>query len=129
MQLRRQKETRTNGRLRPKAALEEGLARLARDPRPRAFGEEARWRYAYGAALVGLNNELAAERELRTALACATRDWVRGRVHKELGKLADLAGERSRALDEYRIADGFCRADRDADCSEEINRLKKTAYR
>ena len=112
-----------------KAALEEGLARLAQDPRPQAFGEEARWRYAHGAALVGLKNELAAERELRTALACATRDWVRGRAHKELGKLADLAGDRTRALDEYRIADAFCRADRDSDCSEDINRLKKTAFR
>jgi tetratricopeptide (TPR) repeat protein len=112
-----------------KAALEEGLARLGRDPRPRAFGEESRWRYAYGAALVALKQRVPAERELRAALACATRDWVRGRAHKELGKLADLAADRTRALDEYRVAAELCRADRDADCSEEINTLKKTAYR
>jgi tetratricopeptide (TPR) repeat protein len=112
-----------------KAALDEGLARLARDPRPRAFGEESRWRYAYGAALVALKDGLAADPELRAALACATRDWVRGRVHKELGKLADLAGDRPHALDEYRVAGELCRADRDSDCSDEIYRLKKTAYR
>ena len=35
-------------------ALEQGLRKLATDRRPRAFGEEARWRSAYGAALAGL---------------------------------------------------------------------------
>jgi tetratricopeptide (TPR) repeat protein len=37
-------------------ALEQGLRKLADDPRPRAFGEEARWRLAYGAALAGLGS-------------------------------------------------------------------------
>ena len=112
-----------------KAALEDGLARLARDPRPRAFGEDARWKYAYGAALVALKERAAAGRELRAALDAATRDWVRGRIHKELGKLADLAGDRPRALEEYRLADRLCRADRDADCADEVKTLKKTGYR
>ena len=31
-----------------RAALEDGLAKLAADSRPRAFGEEARWRYVHG---------------------------------------------------------------------------------
>ena len=110
-------------------ALEEGLARLSRDPRPRAFGEDARWGYAYGAALVALKNGVAAERELRAALAGATRDWVRGRVHKELGKLADLAGDRPRALDEYRRADRLCRQDHDGDCSDEVKKVMKAGYR
>jgi len=112
-----------------RAALEEGLARAARDPRPRAFGEEARWRYAYGAALVALKDDAAADGELRAALAGATRDWLRGRAHKELGKLADRAGDRTRALDEYRIADRLCRAERDSDCAEEARTLQKTPYR
>ena len=111
------------------ASLEEGLARLSHDPRPRAFGEDARWRYAHGAALVGLGNSAAAERELRAALAGATRDWVRGRVHKELGKLADLAGDRPRALAEYRLADRLCRQDRDGDCSDEVKKVMKAGYR
>jgi tetratricopeptide (TPR) repeat protein len=112
-----------------KTALEEGMARLSRDPRPRAFGEDARWRYTYGAALVALKNGVAADRELRAALAGATRDWVRGNVHKELGKLADLAGDRPRALDEYRLADRLCRQDHDGDCSDEAKTLMKAGYR
>ena len=82
-----------------KTMLEEGLARLAVDARPRAAGEEARWRYTYGAALVTLDDPHAADRELRMALALATRDWLRGRVHKELGKLADRSGNRLAARD------------------------------
>jgi tetratricopeptide (TPR) repeat protein len=37
-----------------RAMLEEGLARLADDPRPRALGEEARWRAAYEESLAAL---------------------------------------------------------------------------
>jgi tetratricopeptide (TPR) repeat protein len=112
-----------------RTALEEGLARLSRDPRPRAQGEDARWRYAYGATLVALKDGGAAEGELRAALAGATRNWLRGRVHKELGKLADLAGDRPRALEEYRRADRLCRQDHDRDCSDEAKRLVKSGYR
>jgi tetratricopeptide (TPR) repeat protein len=108
-----------------KASLEEGLARLSRDGRPRASGEEARWRYAHGATLVALKDVTAAEPELRAALAGATRDWVRGRAHKELGKLADLSGNRSRARDEYRLADRLCRQDHDSECSDEVKRSWK----
>jgi tetratricopeptide (TPR) repeat protein len=108
-----------------KAALEEGLVRLSLDPRPRAFGEDARWRYAYGAALVALKEDAAAERELRAALKGGSREWVRGRVHKELGKLADRAGDHARALEEYREADRLCHADHDADCSDEVKTSRK----
>jgi tetratricopeptide (TPR) repeat protein len=48
--------------------LEEGLAQLAKDPRPKAAGEEARWHYTYGSALVALKDVVPAERELRAAL-------------------------------------------------------------
>ena len=108
-----------------RAVLEQGLTRLSRDGRPRAVGEEARWRYAYGATLVALKDSTPAERELRAALAGAPRDWIRGRAHKELGKLADFSGNRPRALEEYRLADRLCRQDHDSDCSEEVKRLLK----
>lgn len=108
-----------------RAALEEGLRRLSQDLRPRAAGEAARWSYAHGAALVALREVDAAERELRAALAGATRDWVRGRAHRELGKLADLSGNRPGALEAYRLAERFCRQDHDAECSEEVKRLLK----
>jgi len=106
-----------------RAALEEGRARLSRDRRPRALGEEARWRYAYGAALAALQEVQPAERELRAALAGPTRDWVRGRAHKELGRLAALGGNRDVAREEYRLAERLCRADHDSDCSEDVRML------
>lgn len=112
-----------------RAVLEEGLARLSRDTRPRARGEDARWRYTYGATLVALKDDAPAERELRAALDGAARDWVRGRVHKELGKLADLAADRSRALAAYRLADRLCRQDHDSICSDEVKTLMKKGYR
>lgn len=112
-----------------KAVLEEGLALLSRDPRPRAQGEEARWAYAYGASLVAVGETAAATRQLRRALSGAPRDWVQGRIHKELGKLADLAGDRRQALVEYRRADGLCRQGHDSDCASEVKPLMKTAYR
>jgi tetratricopeptide (TPR) repeat protein len=108
-----------------KTMLEEGLARLAVDARPRAAGEEARWRYTYGAALVTLDDPHAADRELRMALALATRDWLRGRVHKELGKLADRSGNRLAARDEYRLADRLCRADHDSECADDLKRVMR----
>jgi tetratricopeptide (TPR) repeat protein len=112
-----------------RTALEEGMTRLSRDMRPRAYGEEARWRYAHGAALVALKDSVAAEAALREALDGATRDWLRGRVHKELGKLADLDGERARALEAYRLAGKLCGQDHDDECAGEVKRLIKTAYR
>lgn len=109
--------------------LEEGLAQLANDPRPRAPGEEGRWRYTYGSALVALKEVQPAERELRVALAGARRNWIRGRVREELGKLADLAGDRPRALDEYHQASRLCREDKDSACADEVKQLLKTPYR
>jgi tetratricopeptide (TPR) repeat protein len=58
-------------------AIEQGLVQLAADPRPRAFGEEARWRYYHGAALVALKEVAAAEHELHAALAGEAQEWVR----------------------------------------------------
>jgi tetratricopeptide (TPR) repeat protein len=115
---------------RPESArltLEEGMARMERDNRRRAAGEEARWRIAYGTALARLHQTQPAERELRAALAGATRDWVRGRAHKELGMLAALAGQHAHARDEYRLADQLCRADHDSDCSREVATLARHA--
>jgi tetratricopeptide (TPR) repeat protein len=109
--------------------LEAGLAKLSRDPRPRAFGEESRWRYQLGAALVASGQADAAGRELRAVLDGEAPEWLRGRAHKELGKLADLAGARSRALEEYRLAARICRAHHDTECATEAAGLIRTRYR
>ena len=108
-----------------KAALEEGLARLARDTRPRALGEEARWRYTYGSALVALNDAPAADRELRAALSAAAHDWLRGRIHKELGTLAERSGHAPLAHAEYRFAERLCRSAHDSGCVDELKRVMK----
>ena len=112
-----------------RTAIESGLARLATDPRPRAPGEEARWRYTHGAVLVALHLIAPAASELRAALSLATRDWLRGRIHLELGKLADLAGDRTIARIEYREAARLCGEDDDAACAREAHALTKRGYR
>jgi tetratricopeptide (TPR) repeat protein len=110
-------------------AVEGGLDRVARDVRPRAFGEEARWRYCHGAALVGLHQAAPAERELRAVLEQDATTWLAGRAHKELGKLADLAGDRARALGAYRLAVRICDQQHDAICSNEAAALIRAGYR
>ena len=112
-----------------RTVIEDGLRQLPHDPRPRAFGEVARWRYCHGAALVGLHQRDLAEGELRLVLQAEAPEWLKGRAHKELGKLADLAGDRRRAVEEYRIADRTCNEHHDAICSRETGALLKSAYR
>ncbi|MEO8258220.1 MAG: tetratricopeptide repeat protein [Acidobacteriota bacterium] len=103
-------------------AIERGLEKLAQDPRPRGFGEEARWRLAHGTALAALGERQPAEQVLRAALTAEARDWIRGRVHNELGTLADLAGDRAGATAQYRIAVALCQADHDPACADEAKR-------
>lgn len=69
--------------------LELGLSKLALDPRPRAFGEEARWRLAYGTALAALDESDAARREFRAALAVPADGWVHERAGQALAKLTE----------------------------------------
>ena len=112
-----------------RVTLEEGLAVLERDSRPRAFGEEARWRCAYAASLVLLGRTDAAGRELRQSLSLEGPAWLRGRVHKELGKVEDLRGNRAVAMEHYREAVRVGKAEHDAASSDEAATLLKTAYR
>ena len=114
---------------RSRVALEAGLARFQRDARRKAPGEEARWRYAYGAALAGVAELAGAKRELTAALPLAIRDWVRGRIHFELGKLADRSGARTQAIAEYREAERLCRLDHDTRCVDDARTLMRKGYR
>lgn len=70
------------------AAIEQGLAKLEADSRPRAFGELARWRYQHGLALAALNRREDAAREYRAALGTEGQAWVKERTNLELSKLA-----------------------------------------
>lgn len=112
-----------------RVAIAEGMDRLSRDSRPRAYGEEARWRYCLGAALVGLRRAEAAARELRTVLETDAPEWLHGRAHKELGKIADLSGDRQRAMTEYRTANRICREQHDSTCADEASALIRREYK
>ena len=112
-----------------RAAIADGMDRLSRDSRPRAHGEEARWWYCHGAALVGLRRTDAAERELRTVLEMDAPEWLHGRARKELGKIADLSGDRQRAITEYRTANQICREQHDSACADEAAVLIGRAYK
>ena len=70
-----------------------------------------------------------ARRALDEALDDPSRDWVQGRIHTELGKLADLAGDRARALDEYRVAVRLCDDGEDDVCVKSAKALMKSGYR
>lgn len=86
------------------ATLSRGLAAFDRDPRPKMPGERALWLYKRGMARVNLDHLTAATADLTAALAADPAGWVGGRIHLELGKVADLSGHRSGALTEYRQA-------------------------
>jgi tetratricopeptide (TPR) repeat protein len=110
-------------------ALTEGLGRFEADSRPRAFGEAARWRYQRGAAFVALRETDAAARDLQVALAAPAPAWIHGRVHLELGKIADVSGDRSAARARYRLAASSCRAGHDNACADAATRLISRAFK
>lgn len=108
--------------------LETGVAMFERDPRPKAFGEAALWYGKRGAALVALGQRARAEADLFRALAAEGHPWARGRCHLELGKLADLAGDRTAAVAAYRRAAVMCGGDRDPIGVAEAEQLLAQPY-
>ena len=106
--------------------LNDGIARLQTDRRLRMFGEESLWFYKRGAARVALRKREPALADLSRALNGDVQDWVRGRVHTELGKLADLAGDRPRARAEYETALGILKNTNDP-AGEREARILSTA--
>jgi tetratricopeptide (TPR) repeat protein len=111
------------------AALTQGLARLATDRRPRLFGEDALWHCKRGTARVLLEKKAEAEQDLRAALTGEGRDWVRGRAHAELGKLAELAGDQQKAREQYQIAVSLGEKDGDPTGVNAARRLLADGYK
>ena len=111
------------------AVLTEGLRKLDTDYRAKMPGERALWLYKRGAARVLLRRTADARRDLDSALAQGPLGWVQGRIHVELGKAADLEGDRARAVSLYQRAAGICRAQQDPACAEEAARLAGSGYR
>lgn len=55
---------------------------------PMVLGEEALWYLKRGTARAGLGRDAASHSDLSAVLTAEPRDWVRGRAHLELAKLA-----------------------------------------
>jgi len=110
-------------------ALGDGFAIFERDNRARMLGEEALWRYKRGATRVALRRPREARPDLEAVIAGEARPWVKGRAYLELGKIADLAGDRQRARTEYDHARRLCSQARDRRCTDLADQLKKTSYR
>jgi hypothetical protein len=111
-----------------KRILEDGLETFAADPRPLAFGELARWRYSRGATLAALGQLTRARDVLRSALPVPARPWVHGPTHIDIGKIADLAGDRASAIKEYEEAVRLCGSDGDETGAREARALAKEEY-
>jgi hypothetical protein len=112
-----------------RAYLDVGFAMFSGDVRPKAAGEAGLWHWKRGATLLQLGERDQAAAELDAALAGDCRDWVRGRVHLERGKLADLAGDRSAAVQAYVKAASLCQADNDGPGADEARARLRAPYK
>lgn len=86
------------------AMLDEGIQRRDADKRERMFGEDALWHYKRAVARARQNRSEPAREDLQVVGTREARDWVRGRAHAELGRLAERSGDREQARREYRLA-------------------------
>jgi hypothetical protein len=110
--------------------LDEGIARLGQDTRPRMPGEEGRWHYKRGMARLQAGKLNEAEDDLKLALGAKdVRGWVLARIHVEFGKLADLRSDRAKAQAEYRTALSITRTSSDGEAESEATRLLAQPYR
>jgi tetratricopeptide (TPR) repeat protein len=105
--------------------LNEGFARFADDRRERMFGEDALWHYKRGTARAWLGRVADAQADLKQALAAPGRQWVHGRSHLELGRMAAKAGNRALARQELQAAIALCESDNDPYAVDEARRLMK----
>jgi tetratricopeptide (TPR) repeat protein len=111
------------------ARLDEGIARLKQETRPRMPGEEGRWHWRRGMARLLTGKLDEAEADLNLALgADGVRDWVVARVRLESGKLADLRGNRVKAEQEYRAALAIANRLHDTGTVTEAKRLLAEAF-
>ena len=110
------------------ATLTRGLDGLARDTRPRVPGEQSLWLYKRGLARLNQNRLPAATADLNAAMSAQPTNWVKGRIHVELGKIADLGGKRADATNAYRTGKTICEANADTVCVSEANRHLKRPF-
>jgi tetratricopeptide (TPR) repeat protein len=110
------------------AAISRGFEAFERDPRAKAPGERALWLYKRGAARLAMGRRDDAAADFHAGLASDPVEWVRGRLHLELGKVADLAGRRADALAAYRRAKAIAEATNDSLGSGDVSRLMRRPF-
>ncbi|RPJ70692.1 MAG: hypothetical protein EHM24_14745 [Acidobacteria bacterium] len=110
-------------------AIEAGLAKTGADNRPRIVGEDALWRLKRATARVMTGKTAAAREDAQFVLAAPdARLWVKARAHVELGKIADLAGNRTLARQEYQSGLTLAERSNDPQGRAEARRLLDKAY-
>lgn len=87
--------------------LSEGMARHDLQVAPSVLGETALWLAHRGMARARLQRSADALADLQRGLSSGPRDWVSGRIHRQLGELALVAGERAGARREFEVAVEF----------------------
>lgn len=109
------------------ALLNEGLARLERETRPRIPGELALWHYKRGAARAAAGDTRGAREDLDLAAGPDALPWVGGRARLELGRLALASDDPARARDLANQAQALCSRGNDPVCTTAARRLQKEA--
>jgi tetratricopeptide (TPR) repeat protein len=105
--------------------LSEGWARFASDKRQRMFGEDALWQFKIGVTHAALGRSAQAEQAFAKAVSLEGRNWVHGRAHIELGRLAQQAGRQADAQQHFQAAIPLCESDNDQASADEARRLLK----
>ena len=80
------------------------------DTGPVILGELAMWLGHRGTARASLKRNAEAVADLERGLASEPRDWIRGRIHGQLGDLALAAGDRVQARRHFAAAIEYLRA-------------------
>ena len=103
-------------------ALSQGIMGKGWEAEPAVLGESAMWFAHRGAARAQLHRSAEAAADLQQGLALNPRDWVRGRIHRELGDLALSAGDRNEAKRQFEEALRFSERGGDAVAVAETRR-------
>ena len=100
-------------------ALSRGIAVQAWTVAPAILGEPGLWFAHRGTARARLDRITEAERDLASGLVSDPRDWVRGRIHAQLGRIAVATGDMERARREFLAAIEFSQRGGDGETSKE----------